>query len=421
MDNRMKITNNNKDTLVNNHACRCELNPSLSSRIIVIHENGTITGGSAKIAIQTAIGLNEKGFKVTYFCATNPIDEKLINTVDEIVCLNQPEIKNASKFHGAIQGIWNKKAYYELNKLLKKYGKHTIVHIHGWSHALSSSIFKACLDNKIIPYVTLHDYFSVCPNGGFYNFKEQHVCHLKPMGFKCCCTNCDARNHIQKIYRLIRQSVQDKYVKNNKNIKYIYISDFSYSKLQNYLNSEDCFYLHNPNDKYPIDKVNAVNNSTYLYIGRISLEKGTDIFCEAISELGIKGIVIGDGPLKNGLAKKFPMIEFTGWKSKQEILPYIKQARCFIFPSKWYEGAPLSTEECLSAGIPCIVSDACAAIDQIEDGINGYIFKSENVEDLKRKIVRVEESTQIFNIGNWKIKNYSLENYIYELLKIYFG
>ena len=304
---------------------------------------------------------------------------------------------------------------------LKKYGKHTIVHVHGWSHALSASIFKACLDNDVIPFVTLHDYFSVCPNGGFYNFKEQHVCGLKPMNCKCVGTNCDARNYMQKIYRLIRQCVQDKYVKNNDRVKYIYISDYSFSKLKKCLKSKNCFYLHNPVDEYPIDKVNAINNNSYLYIGRISPEKGADVFCKAISQLGIKGTVIGDGPLKKELAKKFPMIEFAGWKSKQDILPYIKQARCLIFPSKCYEGAPLTTEECLNAGIPCIVSDVCAATDQIEDGVNGYIFKSEDVEDLKNKIVMVEESTQIFNIGSWKIKNYSLENYIYELLKIYFG
>ena len=401
--------------------CKAATSHSSTPRIIIIHENGSTNGGSAKIAIQTAIGLGKKGFKVTYFCATNPVDEKLTNMLDEIVCLNQLEIKDNSKFRGAIQGIWNKKAYYELDKLLKKYGKHTIVHVHGWSHALSASIFKACLDNDVIPFVTLHDYFSVCPNGGFYNFKEQHVCGLKPMNCKCVGTNCDARNNMQKIYRLIRQCVQDKYVKNNDRVKYIYISDYSFSKLKKCLKSKNCFYLHNPVDEYPIDKVNAINNNSYLYIGRISPEKGADVFCKAISQLGIKGTVIGDGPLKKELAKKFPMIEFAGWKSKQDILPYIKQARCLIFPSKCYEGAPLTTEECLNAGIPCIVSDVCAATDQIEDSVNGYIFKSEDVEDLKNKIVMVEESTQIFNIGSWKIKNYSLENYIYELLKIYFG
>ena len=387
----------------------------------MIHENGITTGGSAKIAVQTAMGLARKGFKVTYFCATNPIDEELRNVIDEIVCLNQLEIKDNSKFRGAIQGLWNKKAYYELDKLLKMYGKHVIVHIHGWSHALSASIFKACLDNKIKPFVTLHDYFSVCPNGGFYNFKEQHICDLKPMSCKCAGVNCDARNYFQKIYRFIRQCVQDVYVKNNENIKYIYISDFSFSKVQNYLKSKTVFYLHNPIDAYPIDKVDAIKNDKYLYIGRLSPEKGVDIFCEAISQLGINGVVIGDGLLKERLSKQYPMIEFVGWKSKQDIISYIKQARCLIFPSKWYEGAPLTTEECLSAGVPCIVSNVCAAIDQIEDGVNGYIFKSEDIEDLKSKIIRVKESSQVVNAENWSIKNYNLENYINGLLDIYFG
>ena len=324
------------------------------------------------------------------------------------------------KIKGAIQGIWNKKAYKELDKLLKQYGKNTIVHIHGWSHALSASIFKACSDNKISTCVTLHDYFAVCPSG-FYNYKKQHICHLIPMNCKCICTNCDVRSYPQKIYRVIRQIVQDKYVRNNKNINYIYISDFSFSKIQKYLKSRKSFYLHNPVDSYKIEKVDAINNENYLYLGRISPEKGVDIFCKAISELVIKGIVIGDGPLKERLEKEYPQVEFTGWKSREDIIPYIRKARCLVFPSKWYEGAPLTTEECLNVGIPCIVSDECAAVDQIEDGVNGYTFKSEDVEDLKNKLIAMNNTSQLFDVKNWKTKNYSSENYINDLVEIYFG
>ncbi len=395
------------------------MNLENKQNIVIVHENGNITGGSAKVAIQTAIGLAREGFKVTYFCATNPIDEELKNTVDKIICLNQPEIKNASKLKGAIQGIWNKKAYKQLNALLKKHGRQTVVHIHGWSHALSASIFKACADNQVIPFVTLHDYFSVCPNGGFYNFKEQCICHLKPMSFKCICNNCDTRSYSQKIYRVIRQYVQDKYIKNNSNINYIYISEFSFSKVKVYLKSDKVYYLHNPVDYYEIDKVDALSNDKYLYIGRVAPEKGVDLFCEALTKLKRNGIVIGDGPSKDILSKKYPNIDFVGWKSKQDIIPYLKQAKCLIFPSRWYEGAPLTTEECLNVGIPCIVSDACAAVDQIADGVNGYTFKSEDVDDLANKISIIDDTMVLFKIDKGGLESYSLTSYINNLVSIF--
>ena len=37
---------------------------------------------------------------------------------------------------------------------------------------------------------------------------------------------------------------------------------------------------------------------------RISKEKGVDIFCKAITELGLEGIAVGDGDEKEKLEKK---------------------------------------------------------------------------------------------------------------------
>lgn len=391
---------------------------SSKQKIVIIHEDGRITGGSSKIAVETAIGLAEKGYDVTYFCGTYPVDEKLQSSVNKIVCLNQKDIaSDCSKYRAVRNGIWNREAYDSLSKLLKEYGSTTLVHIHGWSHVLSSSIFKACIHNHITPYVTLHDYFAVCPNGGLYNYQKNCICRLTPMSLQCIKCNCDSRSYKHKLFRIIRQVMQDKYVRNNQNIKYIYISKFSLSKMQRLLESQYFYYLHNPIDGYEIDRIDAIHNDRYLFIGRISPEKGADIFCKAIHQLNLKGVVIGDGLLKEKLSKEYPDIEFVGWKTKKEIVPYIKQARCLIFPSKWYEGAPLTTEECLNVGIPCIVSNECAAVDQINEGVNGYIFKSEDVNDLIKCINKIHylEWDQ-FDMNKSK---YTMNEYLDELIKIY--
>ena len=43
-----------------------------------------------------------------------------------------------------------------------------------------------------------------------------------------------------------------------------------------------------------MEKVDPSKNEYYLYVGRVSKEKGVDLFCQAISELDYKGIVVGD-------------------------------------------------------------------------------------------------------------------------------
>ena len=102
---------------------------------------------------------------------------------------------------------------------------------------------------------------------------------------------------------------------------------------------------------------------------------------------GSKGVVIGDGPILDSLAKKYPMVDFAGWKNSDEIDKYAVKAKGLVFPSVWYEAAPLTIPEVMGKyGLPCIVSDACAGQDYIHNGINGYIFKNGDVNDLIDKL-----------------------------------
>ena len=86
----------------------------------------------------------------------------------------------------------------------------------------------------------------------------------------------------------------------------------------------------------------------------------------------------------NGLG---PMTDFVGWKNSDEIDKYAVKAKGLVFPSVWYEAAPLTIPEVMGKyGLPCIVSDACAGQDYIHNGINGYIFKNGDVNDLIDKL-----------------------------------
>ena len=54
--------------------------------------------------------------------------------------------------------------------------------------------------------------------------------------------------------------------------------------------------INNPIEtKFTTEYVSIEKNETYLFIARLSLEKGLDLFCDAISQLGLKGCVLGDG------------------------------------------------------------------------------------------------------------------------------
>jgi glycosyltransferase involved in cell wall biosynthesis len=62
-------------------------------------------------------------------------------------------------------------------------------------------------------------------------------------------------------------------------------------------------------------------------------------------------------------------------------------ASVFVLPSK-SETWGLSVNEALASGTPVLVSTQCGcAHDIVQEGINGYTFKSDNLNDLETKML----------------------------------
>ena len=167
--------------------------------IIIINDFPYINGGAGYVAIESARALSLKDKKVVLFTAVSNKDVCEKNL--EIVNTNQYDFINDPKRLDAIfRGIWNTPARKSFSKLLDRFdAKDTIIHIHSWSKALSASVSREAIKRDYNCVITLHDYFTVCPNGGFYLYRENSKCHLVPLSLECILKNCDARNYYHKI------------------------------------------------------------------------------------------------------------------------------------------------------------------------------------------------------------------------------
>lgn len=367
--------------------------------VVIVNDFNFIQGGASKVAIETARILKEEGIKVYFFSAVN----KNVDLIDgvEYISTNQNEaLKEKNKLKGAINGIYNFKARNKMKTLLKELDRDTtIIHIHGWTKALSSSIFDIAFKMNFKIVLTLHDYFTACPNGGYFNYKQNKICKLKPLSAKCIKCNCDSRNYGFKIYRIIRQIVQNKIVKLNDRLEnVISISEMSEKILKNTLGKNTKITrIYNPiNIEKNEERVKTENNNYYLYVGRISKEKGVDVFERAITELGVKGIVVGDGEERKKLEKQYPNIEITGWKDKKIVKNYMGGARALIFPSRWYECQPLTILEAQSIGLPVICSNKCTGIEFVGEDLT---FDTENIDSLKQVIQKMFDDNYVKNIS----------------------
>ena len=120
-------------------------------------------------------------------------------SVFRVVCTSQHAIADDPLRMGAlVQGLWNSKAGRAMGDVLGNLDPHqTVVHVHGWTKALSSSVIRAALTRKFKVICTLHDYFSACPNGSFFNYATNTICELQPLSGSCITSQCDRRHYGQ--------------------------------------------------------------------------------------------------------------------------------------------------------------------------------------------------------------------------------
>lgn len=406
------------------------MSENIIKNVIIVCDYGYIEGGAARIAHETAIALKKAGYNVIFFCAVGPISDELINANIDVVCLNQNDILHENnKFKAILQGISNKYAKLEFSKVLAKLNNtETIIHVHTWTKGISSSIFKVAEQKGFKVVITIHDYFLICPNGGLFNYKARKICTLKPMSIRCISCNCDARSYLQKLFRVIRQYKQNTNIRKRNNISYIFISEFSKKEFcirYNKIPTNKQYFLPNlinfPENR---DRVKCELNDIYLFIGGITEVKGIRLFCEAVTQANVKAIVIGQGLLKEELETAYPNIDFVGWKSKAEMEDYIKKARCLIFPSLWYEVAPLTPLELMAYGIPIICSDLNAASNYIIDNSTGLIYDGNSIDKCLEKIEQIKNNHIVKILSeecyrSFDSENYSKIAYITILQKIY--
>ncbi len=385
--------------------------------VVIINDFNYIQGGASKVAIDTAKLLKEEKLNVYFFSAVSRKNDE-INGINYISTHQNEALKEKNIIKGLVQGIYNFKAKRTLKKLLLTLDKkETIIHVHGWTKALSSSIFDICFKMNFKVVVTLHDYFTACPNGGYFDYIQNKICKRKPLSWQCIKCNCDSRNYGFKLYRLIRQFVQNRIVKLNNKLQYaIGISNLSMNVLKATLpNNIRIEKIYNPIDYHEKEKVIDVSkNKYYLYVGRISKEKGVDLFCKAITELGLQGIAVGDGSEREKLEKEYTNIKFTGWKKNKEVKEYMQGAKALIFPSLWYETAGLTVLEAQFLGIPCIVNENCAAREFVEITGNSRLF--DGIENLKKQIINLDNNLYSYNRN---LDNFKSKNYIKKLLEFF--
>lgn len=102
----------------------------------------------------------------------------------------------------------------------------------------------------------------------------------------------------------------------------------------------------------------------FLYAGRVAIEKNLDAFL-SLDLPGTK-YVVGDGPQREELERKYPQARFVGYKFGEELARHMAAADVFVFPSLT-DTFGLVLLEALSCGVPVAAFPVRGPIDVILD------------------------------------------------------
>jgi glycosyltransferase involved in cell wall biosynthesis len=366
----------------------------------------------------------DKGGEDTVVKLENKILKKQF-IVNKLIRSNSSEIKTIFDKINVIKNLYHS----ELTiKILDKYLQKNIpdiVHMHNIFPLWSTSVITHLYKRNIPIVMTLHNYRFFCLNGKFY--RDGKVCtkcingdFINGIKYKCyknsIIGSISTANYLQKIRR---NDIL------NKINKFIVFTDFSKKLFSKIIEKKKIVIKPNFTSPERIKKRLILKDKFFLFVGRISDEKGLDLIIQNLERFSIKIKIIGKGDLVEKInIIKSNKVELLGQLNRQDISFYMKNAECLLFPSKWYEGMPMVLLEAFCLGLPVVSTNFGNIKYIVKDGYNGLHFDIKKKFDLSYKANLIFKNKSLrkklsINCEKEYVKKYSTIKNFLQLKNIY--
>ena len=289
--------------------------------------------------------------------------------------------------------VWSQSAYREVRDLLRQQSV-DIMHVQNTFPQISPSILYAARRAGVAVVQSLRNYRLTCANGTLY--RDGAVCELcvgRKVGtpaikYKCYRDDTVATGAVvalQSIHRLARSYSRSVSV-------YIALTGFSAGQhVEGGIPRERIVIK--PNFLDPDPGPGASDRSGYLYVGRLSAEKGIDTMINAWETISAPLTIVGDGPMVEWveeMAACNPQIKYLGPLPHSEAVEALGSVRAAIVPSQWYEPFGRGVIEAYARATPVIAAGIGGLSELVDDGRTGLLFEAGNSADLVRAVEKIE-------------------------------
>ncbi len=370
---------------------------SRSLTVLMIDKYYFIKGGAERYYFELTSILELHGLRVVPFSMRHPDNlisrytSYFVSNIDFFQRNPLRKIHLAFRVFGRI--LYSVEARRRLDRLIRQV-RPDVAHLHMIDHQISPSILHTLKKHGIPVIQTVHQYKLVCPNYLFFIPWRNRICTkcldgnvLHPVLERCHKQSLTASGVLVletflhrslQIYRLIdRFHVPSRFM--GEMLERGGISDRKIVHHNYCIRIEDFPQSRNFDD-------------FYLYIGRLSPEKGIITLLEAAARLPNHPLfLIGDGPERSRIEKyleehAIQHIQLKGELAKDEVIRWISRARFVVVPSEWYENSPLVIYESFALGKPVIGAHVGGIPELVEDQVNGLLFPPKDSVGLRSSI-----------------------------------
>lgn len=135
------------------------------------------------------------------------------------------------------------------------------------------------------------------------------------------------------------------------------------------------------------------------FLGRLVLEKGLDVFSDAIDAARQKGaslkvLAIGDGPARDYFRERLPDAIFTGQLTGTELATALASSDVFLNPSIT-ETFGNVTLEAMACGLPVVAAAASGATSLVQDKITGRLSRPGDIDAFADALVDYQRNPEL--------------------------
>lgn len=362
-------------------------------RVLILHSryrSGELSGENRVVEEEAAL-LRDGGYEVATFTPTVSPGP-------------------AAALSAAADAVWSVAAASEVHRLVRSH-RPDVVHVHNLFPLLSPAVLRAARAEGAPVVMTLHNFRLLCLPATF--LRDGEVCEacLGQLPWRGVAHGCYRGSRAASLPYFVSLALHRRFGSFDAVDRFLAVSEFVQAKhVTAGLPAERLAVL--PNFAHAARRREGPGGH-FLFVGRLSPEKGLSVLLEAWRpELG-RLVVVGDGPEAAILRGAPAGVEAVGAAPPDKVRRLLAGARALVCPSIWYEAFGRVIIEAYAQRVPVVASRIGALAEVVNDDETGLLFPPGDASALADCLERMLDDSESERLGEaayrrWK-EHYSPE------------